>query len=384
MPGKYENRSVVNFRPLPLLVQGAAVLTIVGGAAGFAQSKSLTLSVDGQSTQVRSMAGTVGGVLEAKGIELSSRDQVVPSVDAAVKSGDTITVRFARKLIVTVDGVQKEFWTTATTVDQALKDLGLRADGAVLSVSRSQAIGRKGLNLALTTPKDVTLTVAGSSKSLTTTAPTVADLLQDEGVAITDKDRINPGKDAPITAGLAVVVNKVEVKEVTETEDIAFGTTETQDGNLYPDQSRVVTAGTVGQRSVVREQVIVDGAVESSTEKSSSVVKEAVAQVVAKGTKARPAPEPVVYNAGNTSGAGINLANAAMWDRVAQCESGGNWSINTGNGYYGGLQFSYQTWLGNGGGDFAQRADLATREQQITVANRLYAYSGLNQWSCKG
>mgnify|MGYP000921053178 FL=1 len=384
MPGKYENRSVVNFRPLPLLVQGAAVLTIVGGAAGFAQSKSLTLSVDGQSTQVRSMAGTVGGVLEAKGIELSSRDQVVPSVDAAVKSGDTITVRFARKLIVTVDGVQKEFWTTATTVDQALKDLGLRADGAVLSVSRSQAIGRKGLNLALTTPKDVTLTVAGSSRSLTTTAPTVADLLQDEGVAITDKDRINPGKDAPITAGLAVVVNKVEVKEVTETEDIAFGTTETQDGNLYTDQSRVVTAGTVGQRSVVREQVIVDGAVESSTEKSSSVVKEAVAQVVAKGTKARPAPEPVVYNAGNTSGAGINLANAAMWDRVAQCESGGNWSINTGNGYYGGLQFSYQTWLGNGGGDFAQRADLATREQQITVANRLYAYSGLNQWSCKG
>ncbi|HQY96140.1 MAG TPA: ubiquitin-like domain-containing protein [Phycicoccus sp.] len=374
----------MNFRPLPLLVQGAAVLTIVGGAAGFAQSKSLTLSVDGQSTQVRSMAGTVGGVLEAKGIELSSRDQVVPSVDAAVKSGDTITVRFARKLIVTVDGVQKEFWTTATTVDQALKDLGLRADGAVLSVSRSQAIGRKGLNLALTTPKDVTLTVAGSSKSLTTTAPTVADLLQDEGVAITDKDRINPGKDAPITAGLAVVVNKVEVKEVTETEDIAFGTTETQDGNLYTDQSRVVTAGTVGQRSVVREQVIVDGAVESSTEKSSSVVKEAVAQVVAKGTKARPAPEPVVYNAGNTSGAGINLANAAMWDRVAQCESGGNWSINTGNGYYGGLQFSYQTWLGNGGGDFAQRADLATREQQITVANRLYAYSGLNQWSCKG
>ena len=145
-----------------------------------------------------------------------------------------------------------------------------------------------------------------------------------------------------------------------------------------------MTAGTVGQRSVVREQVIVDGAVESSTEKSSSVVKEAVAQVVAKGTKARPAPEPVVYNAGNTSGAGINLANAAMWDRVAQCESGGNWSINTGNGYYGGLQFSYQTWLGNGGGDFAQRADLATREQQITVANRLYAYSGLNQWSCKG
>ena len=66
-----------------------------------------------------------------------------------------------------------------------------------------------------------------------------------------------------------------------------------------------------------------------------------------------------------------------MWDRIAQCESGGNWHINTGNGYYGGLQFAQSTWLANGGADFASRADLASREQQITVANRLYAKSGL-------
>ena len=64
-----------------------------------------------------------------------------------------------------------------------------------------------------------------------------------------------------------------------------------------------------------------------------------------------------------------------MWDRIAQCESGGNWHINTGNGYYGGLQFAQSTWLANGGADFAARADLASREQQITVANRLYAKS---------
>ena len=71
-----------------------------------------------------------------------------------------------------------------------------------------------------------------------------------------------------------------------------------------------------------------------------------------------------------------------MWDRIAQCESTGNWSINSGNGYYGGLQFDIQTWLGAGGGDFAQRADLATREEQITVANRVYADRGLQPWGC--
>ena len=85
---------------------------------------------------------------------------------------------------------------------------------------------------------------------------------------------------------------------------------------------------------------------------------------------------------GTVSGAGLNLAHADMWDRIAVCETGGNWSINTGNGYYGGLQFDYGTWLGAGGGDFAQRADLASREQQITVANRVYATRGLQPWGC--
>ena len=71
-----------------------------------------------------------------------------------------------------------------------------------------------------------------------------------------------------------------------------------------------------------------------------------------------------------------------MWDRIAQCESTGNWSINSGNGYYGGLQFDSGTWLGAGGGDFAPRADQASRAQQITVANRIYASRGLQPWGC--
>ena len=70
------------------------------------------------------------------------------------------------------------------------------------------------------------------------------------------------------------------------------------------------------------------------------------------------------------------------WDRLAQCEAGGNWHINTGNGYYGGLQFDYGTWLSAGGDDFAPRADLASRAEQITVANRLYAQRGLQPWGC--
>jgi LysM repeat protein len=76
-------------------------------------------------------------------------------------------------------------------------------------------------------------------------------------------------------------------------------------------------------------------------------------------------------------------AAAHNWDGVAQCESSGNWSINTGNGYYGGLQFSQRTWEGYGGLEFAPRADLATKEEQIIVAERTLAGQGRGAWpSC--
>ncbi len=129
--------------------------------------------------------------------------------------------------------------------------------------------------------------------------------------------------------------------------------------------------------------VTVDGVEESRTVVSEADTTAPVAQVTTVGTKAATSTPAAGTYVPPTGGGAINLANSAMWDKVAQCESGGNWHINTGNGYYGGLQFSYSTWLGAGGGEFAQRADLASREQQITVANRLYATSGLSQWGCK-
>ncbi|WP_151641618.1 resuscitation-promoting factor Rpf1 domain-containing protein [Corynebacterium sp. 11A] len=68
------------------------------------------------------------------------------------------------------------------------------------------------------------------------------------------------------------------------------------------------------------------------------------------------------------------------WDRLAQCESGGNWHINTGNGYHGGLQFAPSTWNAHGGQEFAPTADRATREEQIVVAERVLASQGWGAW----
>ncbi|WP_286163527.1 transglycosylase family protein [Streptomyces sp. NRRL S-495] len=75
-----------------------------------------------------------------------------------------------------------------------------------------------------------------------------------------------------------------------------------------------------------------------------------------------------------------SAASVATWDKVAQCESTGNWSINTGNGFYGGLQFTNSTWAGFGGTAFAARADLATKDQQIAIAEKVLAVQGPGAW----
>ena len=74
------------------------------------------------------------------------------------------------------------------------------------------------------------------------------------------------------------------------------------------------------------------------------------------------------------------VSNGSTWDKLAKCEATGNWSINSGNGYYGGLQFDAGTWLRWGGGKYAPRADLATREEQIDIAKKTLAAQGWGAW----
>ena len=83
---------------------------------------------------------------------------------------------------------------------------------------------------------------------------------------------------------------------------------------------------------------------------------------------------------GLTTTTTASAATDATWDRLAQCESSGNWSINTGNGYYGGVQFYQPTWVGFGGQQYASRADLATREEQLAIAEEVLASQGWGAW----
>ncbi|SCE63169.1 transglycosylase family protein, partial [Streptomyces sp. OspMP-M43] len=113
----------------------------------------------------------------------------------------------------------------------------------------------------------------------------------------------------------------------------------------------------------------------------------------ANGRHRRPRQAPAIVVAAGVTGSAIAIpllgaggaqaAEATTWDRVAECESGGMWSADLGNGYYGGLQFSQETWSAYGGTAFAPRADLASRSQQISVAEKVLDDQGPKAWpSC--
>ena len=160
-------------------------------------------------------------------------------------------MRYGRKLTVTVDGQTADYWTTATTVDQALAELGIRtSDGAQLSVSRSAGLGREGLALTVTNPHAVTVTVDGATRAAATHAPTVAGVLLQLEITPGPLDRVTPSVDAAVTEGLAITVQRVEHRSVTSTQVVPFPTTKQDDAALAKGTQKVLTKGVDGQRSV--------------------------------------------------------------------------------------------------------------------------------------
>ena len=151
-------------RIIPAVVAGAAVLATAGATFGYVTlDKDVQLSVDGASTDVSTMAGTVGELLQSKGIEVGEHDVVAPAPDTRLVDGTRIAVQYGRQIKITVDGKPQTYWTTATNVDQALAALDIKSAGAELSTSRSAAIGREGLSFNLATLKTITVDHAGTN-----------------------------------------------------------------------------------------------------------------------------------------------------------------------------------------------------------------------------
>lgn len=351
---------------------------VLGLVAFVGNNKSVTLNVDGKVTSVQSFGGTVGQVVKSANVELKPADRVSPSADAKVENGTVINVNMAKAVKVSLDGSEKTINTTAPDVAGLVTELGVASSSSV-SVPKDAQLAVAGSFVSISTPKTVSIVADGKASTATTTAGTVAQVLEDAGITLGVDDRTSQPGNAHVVNNMVVKVSRVDTSQTAATtEDVAFDSMTTESAELLKGEKEVTQAGVAGKVDKSFKLVMVDGREASRTLVSETVSVQPVTEKVTVGTKAKPAAAAGT----NTGAAAPAMMNEAMWDKIAQCESTGNWSINSGNGYYGGLQFDIQTWIGSGGGAYAPNASLATKAQQIDIANRVYAQRGLQPWGC--
>lgn len=358
------------------VASGALAGAVLAGGAGTAMAaqKDVTIDVNGQATNLKTFSGNVEGALQAAGVQIGEQDLVYPAPSEKLVTGSTVTVRTAKPVAVVIDGVTQQLTSTAATVGDLMKEAGVDANAAT-DIHRDAPV-TDGLSVAVTTPKVVAITDAGKTVFTTEAAKTVGELLAARGIAISSTDRVNHSLKDPVVANMEIVIDRVQVRRSSETVEVEASANYVDDPNLEEGTEEVRDAGATGETAVLRKTTLVNGQVESEETTGERELRKPKPATIARGTKA-PAN---AASASRSSAAAPAVAGGSVWDSIAACESGGNWAINTGNGFQGGLQFTPSTWAGYGGTAYAPSADQASREQQIAVAERVQAAQGWGAW----
>jgi uncharacterized protein YabE (DUF348 family) len=371
-------------RIFPAVAAGATALAVAGGTFGWVTlDKAVTLSVDGQEQRLQTMAPTVGDLLEKQNIEVGERDVVAPGLDAKLTEGTAIAVRYGREVTFEIDGVEQSIWTTATTVDQAVDELAVETAGADMSPGPETPIGREGLDVEIATLKTVTIDDAGKKRKVATTAQTISGALKAAKITVDGNDKLSAKPSARLVDGATLRYVRVTVSTLTKKVTLAHDTVRRETDRLDRGETKVDTEGRTGVRTLTYKVVRHNGKTVSKDQTGSKITKKPLTEVVLVGTKEEePEPTRTSSSAKRSSSSakrssGSTPASGSVWDRLAQCESGGNWSINTGNGYYGGLQFSLSTWRAYGGSGYPHQN---SRAEQIAIAQKLQAAAGWGQW----
>ncbi len=349
----------------------AIVLIVAGGTAAYgALSKTVVLTVDGHQDTIHTFGDNVADVLKAKHISLRDGDKLTPGPATGLRDGDHVNVAYAKPLTLAVDGKVTNEIVYDHTVGQALAAAGVTpTEGAYVSAKRSTPLSRDGSEIVVSSIKSLTVVADGKKKTVSTKAPTVAGVLKAADVTLNPEDEVDAGKASFVTPHQKLRVVRIKKVTKTETVSVKFPVTYKSDSSALVGQTSVIKPGRSGKKREKVTLVYADGKIRDRIVLVSRSLSEPRPQIVSRGTK-KPAPTGNSDATGNT-----------VWDKIAQCESGGNWHINTGNGYYGGLQFSAATWHSVGGSGLPSDN---SREEQIKRAKILQARSGWGQWGCAG
>ena len=378
--------SVQPSRTTVISVAAATALLVAGTAAAAVGTsyRHVTVEVDGVTHDVSGFFTTAGDALSTAGVSVGARDLVAPASDQRVASGDTVVVRTATEYDVTVDGNQTTAWSTAPSISGVLAALPASASSMAADRSYTRAempVAETGETIHVIADGATTDIVASSSEGTTA-------ILEKAGVSAGPIDRVTlENKDGETTLRVARVVRGT----VSTTTEIPYETEEREDAEAEEGTEKTVQEGVAGSEVTEAYQETIDGNVTVSAVLSTTRT-EPTKRVVSKGTKAKktedtPASSSSGAASSGSSSSGSSAAapaavsgdDAAIWAAIAQCESGGNPSINTGNGYYGMYQFSLPTWRSVGGSGLPSDASV---EEQTMRARMLQQRSGWGQWGC--
>ncbi|MBG0854669.1 DUF348 domain-containing protein [Streptomyces spinoverrucosus] len=361
--GRFAERSDVSVRRL--LPRALVVAFLAGGTTAFvAEDKAVELNIDGEPRRLHTFADDVSELLAEEGVEVGAHDVVAPAQGTELDSGDEIAVHYGRPVRLTLDGHRREVWTTARTVEGALRQLGVRAEGAYLSTSRSQRIGRAGLALDVRTERSVTVMADGRARTIRTNAATVGEVVEEAGITLRGQDTTSVPQDSFPRDGQTVTVLRITGGNETREEEIPFEVRRIEDPTVFKGTEVVEQAGQPGLRRVTYSVRTVNGVRQKPRRLRTELVREPTARIVKVGTKPLPAS--------------VRGADNLDWQGLATCESGGRPDAVDSSGTYGGLyQFDPGTWRSLGGTGRPQDASAA---EQTYRAKKLYTRRGTSPW----
>ncbi|MDK8775651.1 transglycosylase family protein [Corynebacterium pseudodiphtheriticum] len=362
--------------PLRVATGGVVGALLVGGVVGLDAQKDIVVDANGEKIELSTFAGDVEAALADANVELSAHDVISPALSEGVHEGDIITVRTTKPVAVTIDGANKELTTTASTIGELRSEIdGLHRNAKLLANGKEVSGDDElttGMKLEAVEPKIISITDGGKTVYTQQAVRTVGELLDIRDIHLGEFDRLHLPEDTALTTGMDIAIDRVHFEDELINEPIEPEVIYRDDANLPEGDEHVIEAGTMGNREVNLRKKFVNGHEESVERVDEREVAPAQKRVIARGTKsASPAASAPAAPA---------VAGGSVWDELAACESNGNWSINTGNGYHGGLQFNAGTWAAYGGTAYAPTADLATREQQIEIAKKTQAAQGWGAW----
>ncbi|MGA5197676.1 ubiquitin-like domain-containing protein [Streptomyces exfoliatus] len=348
-----------------LVPQALVVAFLAGGTSAFvADDKAVRLSVDGVPRTLHTFADDVHELLAEEGVAVGAHDIVAPAPAEALASGDEIVVRYGRPVTLTLDGQRRQVWTTARTVEGALRQLGVRAEGAYLSVSRGAAISRQGLALDVRTERTITFLADGRERTVRTNAATIREALAEAGITLSGQDVTSVAPGSFPRDGQTVNVLRITGSKQVREEAIPYAVERTRDPELFAGTEVVERQGVHGVRRVTYSLRSVNGVKQKPRRTGEEIVREPVSRKVRVGTRQLPAS--------------VAGADGLDWGALAACESGGRPDAVDPSGTYGGLyQFDPGTWRSLGGSGVAQNAPAA---EQTLRAKKLYVQRGASPW----